>query len=95
MFGRSVLLYGMIGAVAFATLGVVAAYYRDDKPNVKSVARDFVSGASIVLSTRYFVPAMFPELDSLTVPLPSIQDVVERSKSFSGGGLGRDFDLQL
>ncbi len=94
MFGRSVLLYGMIGAVAFATLGVVAAYYRDDKPNVKSIARDFVSGASIVLSTRYFVPAMFPDIDSLTVPLPSIQDVVERSKSFGGGG-SKDFELQL
>ena len=96
MFGSSVLLYGMIGAVAFATLGVVAAYYRDDKPNAKSVARDFVSGASIVLSTRYFVPSMFPDLGSLTVPLPSIQDVMERSKVFAAsGGAGRDFDLQL
>lgn len=94
MFDRSALMYGAIGAVAFATLGIVAAYYRDDKPNTKSVLRDFVSGASITLSTRYFVPTMFPELGSLTVPLPSIQEVVERSKSF-GGGAGRDFDLQL
>ena len=95
MFGRSVLLYGMIGAVAFATLGVVAAYYRDDKPDIKSVARDFVSGASITLSTRYFVPSMFPDLGSLTVPLPSIQEVVERSKTFGGGAAFQDFELQL
>lgn len=94
MFSQSVLLYGMIGAVAFATLGVVAAYYRDDKPDAKSIARDFISGASITLSTRYFVPSMFPDITNLTVPLPSIQDVVERSKSFGGGG-GKDFDLQL
>lgn len=94
MFARSALMYGAIGAIAFATLGVVAAYYRDDKPNAKSVLRDFVSGASITLSTRYFVPTMFPDLNSLTVPLPSIQEVVERSKTFTGGA-GMDFDIQL
>lgn len=89
MLSSSTLTYSLIGAVLFSILGVVAAYYRDDKPSAKSVGRDFVGGSVIVFVLHLFVPKMFPELSFKIPGMPSLDEVMARR---GGGG---DYDLQL
>ena len=89
MLSSSTAIYSIIGSVLFSILGVIATYYRDDKPSGKSIGRDFVAGALIVLFLNIFMPSFFPPMN-LSIPgIPSIQDVMARR---SGGG---DYDLQL
>ncbi len=89
MLTSSTAIYSIVGSILFSILGVIATYYRDDKPTGKSIGRDFVAGALIVLFLNVLMPSLFPTLN-LTIPgIPSIQDVMARR---SGGG---DYDLQL
>jgi hypothetical protein len=86
------LIYSIIGSTMFSILGVIATYYRDEKPSGKSIGRDFIAGALIVLFLNVFMPSLFPTM-SLTIPgIPTIQEVMSR-RSFGGGG--NDYDLQL
>ncbi len=97
MLDKSHLIYASLGAVAFAVLGVVATYYRDDTPSKKSVARDFVAGSIMVSFAMLLMPAMFPDVN-ISIPLPDVTDVISRGELFaakSGGGVGKDYDLQL
>lgn len=82
-------IYSIIGSILFSILGVIATYYRDDKPSAKSIGRDFVAGALIVAFLNVFMPSLFPPMN-LSIPgIPSIQDVMARR---SNGG---DYELQL
>jgi hypothetical protein len=89
MINSTTLTYSLIGAVLFSILGVIATYYRNDKPSGKSIGRDFVGGSIIVLVLHMFVPHMFPVL-SFTIPgMPTLDQVMSRR---TGGG---DYELQL
>jgi hypothetical protein len=88
MISSSTLTYSVIGAILFSILGVIATYYRNDKPTGKSIGRDFIGGSVIVFILYLFVPKMFPEL-SFTIPgITTLDEVMSRR----GGG---DYDLQL
>ncbi len=88
MPNSTMLSYALIGSVLFSILGVIATYYRDDKPTAKSVGRDFVAGSLIVLFLNALMPALFPPL-SFTIPgMPTFDEVMARR----GGG---DYELQL
>ncbi len=89
MLSSSILIYSIIGSIMFSILGVMATYYRDEKPSGKSIGRDFVAGALIVLFLNVLMPSLFPTM-SLTIPgIPSIQEVMARR------GGGHDYELQL
>jgi hypothetical protein len=90
MFSSSTIIYLISGAAIFSILGVIATYYRDDKPTGKAVARDFAAGIFIVLFMKTLIPGFFPELNVSLPPLPSIQQVMGRQ---SGGG--GDYELQM
>jgi hypothetical protein len=90
MLSSSAITYSLIGSVLFAILGVLATYYRDDKPSGKSIGRDFVAGAIIVMFLNVLTPGLFPDV-SFSIPgMPSFDDVMSRR----GGGSG-DYELQL
>ena len=89
MLNTSTAVYSIIGSILFSIRGVISTYYRDDKPTGKSIGRDFVAGAIIVLFLNVFMPSLFPAIN-LTIPgIPSIQDVMYRRS------IGGDYDLQL
>ena len=88
MISSSTLTYSIIGAVLFSILGVIATYYRNDKPTGKSIGRDFIGGSVIVFVLYLFVPKMFPELSFKIPGIPTLDEVMSRR----GGG---DYDLQL
>ena len=90
MLSSSTITYSLIGSVLFAILGVLATYYRDDKPTGKSIGRDFVAGSLIVMFLNVLMPGLFPPL-SFSVPgIPSFDAVMARR-----GGGGDDYELQL
>ena len=95
MFNSSTIVYLFAGAVLFSLLGVLATYYRDDKPSGKSVGRDFVAGGIIVLFLKTMIPGFFPEL-SLKIPgIPSFDQVMARHYGGGGGGGNTDYELQI
>lgn len=90
MFNSSTIMYLFAGAMIFSILGVIATYYRDDKPSGKSVGRDFIAGGIIVLFLKTMIPGFFPEL-SLKIPgIPSFEQVMSRQ---AGGAT--DYELQI
>ncbi len=83
-------MYLVAGAFIFSILGIIATYYRDDKPSGKSVGRDFVAGGIIVLFLKTMIPGFFPEL-SLKIPgIPSFDQVMARR-----GDGATDYELQI
>ena len=93
MFNSSTIVYLVAGAITFSLLGVVATYYRDDKPTGKSVGRDFVAGSIIVLFLRTMVPSFFPEFSFKIPGIPSFDDVMARRSGQMNGG--SDYELQI
>jgi hypothetical protein len=90
MLNSSTIMYLFAGAILFSTLGLIATYYRDDKPTGISVGRDFVAGGIIVVFLKAMIPSFFPEL-SLTIPgIPSFDQVMARRV-----GGASDYELQL
>ncbi len=90
MLNSSTIVYLFAGAILFSILGLIATYYRDDKPSGKSVGRDFVAGGIIVLFLKAMIPGFFPEL-SLKIPgIPTFDQVMARR-----GGGASDYELQL
>ena len=95
MLDSSHLIYAVAGALSFATLGAVAAYYRDDSPSKKSVARDFVAGSLIVTFVMTLMPGLFPEVN-FKVPLPDLNEVLSRDAAItSKRGGGHEYELQF
>ena len=90
MFNSSTIMYLFAGAVIFSTLGVIATYYRDDKPSGKSVGRDFVAGGIIVLFLKTMIPSFFPELSMKIPGIPSFEQVMFRRSNSS-----TDYELQI
>jgi hypothetical protein len=90
MLSSSTIIYLIAGAVIFSLLGVLATYYRNDKPTGKAIARDFAAGVFSVLFLKTLIPGFFPDLNVTLPPLPSIQQVMSRQ---TGGG--SDYELQL
>ncbi len=89
MLSSSTIIYLIAGAVIFATLGVIATYYRNDKPTGKAIVRDLGAGLFSVLFLKTLIPGFFPELNMSLPQLPSIQQVISRQ------GGGSDYELQL
>ncbi len=94
MLNSSTIMYLFAGAISFSILGLIATYYRDDKPTGKSIGRDFIAGSIIVLFLKTMIPGFFPEL-TLTIPgIPSFSQVMQR-RAGGGDGVASDYELQL
>lgn len=88
MLNSSTITFSLIGSVLFVILGVIATYYRDDKPTGKSIGRDFVAGALIVMFLNVLMPGLFPAVSFRIPGMPSFDEVMSRSSS-------SDYELQL
>jgi RsiW-degrading membrane proteinase PrsW (M82 family) len=86
-------LLGMgIGGAVIASLGVGTSYANEQKiPSVKSIVRDFIIGAVLVLLMLQLLPDSVSSLSSL---LPSLSTVTH---ALSGGGeaAAPDMDIQV
>ena len=86
-------LLGMgIGGSVIASLGAATAYATEQKmPSVKSLVRDFIIGAVLVLLILQLLPDSMTSLSSF---LPSLSTVTH---ALSGGGStsAPDMDIQV
>ena len=93
MFNSSSILYLFAGAITFSLLGLIATYYRDDKPSGISVGRDFVAGGIIITFLKTMIPGFFPELSFKIPGIPSFDQVMFRRGG--GGDASTDYELQI
>lgn len=94
----STYLTGMIlGGTIIGILGSVGEYMRENAwPKPKSVARDFIIGAILVIFLMQILPESMSNLLSFVPSLGGLRDKLPALGSLTGGALGADGpDLQI
>ena len=85
-------LFGIfVGGTLISALGGVAEYMREKEvPSYKSLVRDFLIGAVLVVFLLQIMP---DSMASIFAFLPSMKSIVEVVPSGSGGDSGPDIQL--
>jgi hypothetical protein len=66
-----------IGGVTIAGVGAASTYYMDNKkPSIKSVMRDFIIGAVLVLLLIQLLPDSIQQIASFLPSVPSVATMV-------------------